>query len=181
MKVHFVVLLLHWGGRVEGGYYPDREQKIQARKLIDNGADLIIGHHTHTLQPYEKYKGKYIYYSLGNFCFADYQTDGIIKHLDKRRRTDSIILQAEFRADNTYKVNMVPIKNKDLIITKNPNGLKKNKIRNVLWKMIFSKKLFWNLYILNLKTVVPITSYLLQSSIPFSEKRKKISSYLLHR
>lgn len=37
---------------------------------IDNGADLVVGHHPHVLQGIEKYKGKYIAYSLGNFCFG---------------------------------------------------------------------------------------------------------------
>lgn len=47
------------------------EWKINAtRKLIDNGADLVIGSHPHVLQPREIYKGKEIIYSLGNFCYG---------------------------------------------------------------------------------------------------------------
>ena len=37
--------------------------------MIDAGADCIIGHHTHTLQTIETYRGKTIYYSIGNFIF----------------------------------------------------------------------------------------------------------------
>ena len=41
-----------------------------SRRLIDNGADLVLGNHPHVLQPREVYKGKEIIYSLGNFCFG---------------------------------------------------------------------------------------------------------------
>ena len=75
-KVDHVVVLLHWGGRVEGGMFPDFDQPGIARQLIDCGADLIIGHHSHTFQPVEVYKGKHIFYSLGNFCFSDFTFEG---------------------------------------------------------------------------------------------------------
>ena len=40
------------------------------RATIDAGADLVLGHHSHRMNPIEEYKGKYICYSLGNFSFA---------------------------------------------------------------------------------------------------------------
>ena len=43
-----------------------------SRKIINAGADLIIGNHTHVIQSYEQYKGKWIFYSLGHFLFPDY-------------------------------------------------------------------------------------------------------------
>lgn len=58
----------HWG--VEGDYYPEDYQTILGEKCIDWGADLVIGHHPHVLQGIDEYKGKYIIYSLGNFCFG---------------------------------------------------------------------------------------------------------------
>lgn len=48
---------------------PNIRQTIFAHTAIDSGADLVIGHHPHVLQPMEIYKGKYIFYSLGNFVF----------------------------------------------------------------------------------------------------------------
>ncbi len=63
----FLVVNLHWG--VEYDLKPSEEQKDVAHKLIDNGADLIIGHHPHVIQPVEIYKNKAIFYSLGNFVF----------------------------------------------------------------------------------------------------------------
>jgi poly-gamma-glutamate synthesis protein (capsule biosynthesis protein) len=63
----YVIVVLHWG--VEYASSPDISQVYQARKLIDSGADAVIGHHPHVSQPVEIYKGKYIFYSLGNFVF----------------------------------------------------------------------------------------------------------------
>ena len=51
-------------------YVPTDIQKQFARLAIDNGADLVLGHHPHVLQPIERYNGKYIVYSLGNFFFG---------------------------------------------------------------------------------------------------------------
>lgn len=45
-------------------------QKSLSHTAIDMGADLVIGHHPHVIQGIEKYKGSYILYSLGNFCFG---------------------------------------------------------------------------------------------------------------
>jgi len=63
----YVVVILHWG--VEYAATPLPDQRYAAHKLIDAGADAIIGHHPHIVQPVEIYKGKYIFYSLGNFVF----------------------------------------------------------------------------------------------------------------
>lgn len=63
-----VIVQIHWG--VEKADSPEEEQVALAHRAIDLGADLVIGHHPHVLQGVEKYKGKYICYSLGNFCFG---------------------------------------------------------------------------------------------------------------
>jgi len=62
-----VIVNLHWG--VEYQKKPTERQKYLARLAIDSGANLIIGHHPHVLQPIEYYKDKPILYSLGNFVF----------------------------------------------------------------------------------------------------------------
>ena len=58
----------HWG--IEREYYPEEYQESLGKKCIDWGYDLVIGHHPHVLQGIEEYQGKYIIYSLGNFCFG---------------------------------------------------------------------------------------------------------------
>ncbi len=63
-----IVVMLHWG--VEGNYYPDAWQVDFAHEVIDWGADLLLGSHPHVLQGMEKYHGKMILYSEGNFCFG---------------------------------------------------------------------------------------------------------------
>lgn len=63
-----IIVNFHWG--IEREYVPNDTQKTLAHLAVDEGADLVIGHHPHVLQGIEKYKGKYIAYSLGNFCFG---------------------------------------------------------------------------------------------------------------
>ena len=62
-----ILVSLHWGQ--EHTMEPTPPQRSIARRLIDAGADALICHHTHSLQTIEQYRGKYIYYSLGNFIF----------------------------------------------------------------------------------------------------------------
>lgn len=61
------ILCFHWGN--EYVHIPSIEQRKLAHKFIDAGADVIAGHHSHVIQPYEEYKGGHIFYSLGNFMF----------------------------------------------------------------------------------------------------------------
>lgn len=63
----FKVLYIHWGNEYINR--PSSAQKKLAHWLIDVGFDLIIGMHPHVLQGFEIYKGKHIFYSLGNFVF----------------------------------------------------------------------------------------------------------------
>lgn len=63
-----VLVSCHWG--TEREYYPEDYQKSLGRKCIDWGADLVVGHHPHVIQGIEEYQGKYIVYSMGNFCFG---------------------------------------------------------------------------------------------------------------
>jgi len=63
-----IVVIFHWGNETET--VPDTNQMTLGRLAIDEGADLVCGHHPHVLQGIETYKGKNIVYSLGNFCFG---------------------------------------------------------------------------------------------------------------
>jgi poly-gamma-glutamate synthesis protein (capsule biosynthesis protein) len=63
-----IIVSPHWG--IESEYYANDYQKNLAYRLIDAGADLIIGNHPHVLQGMECYKGKMICYSLANFSFG---------------------------------------------------------------------------------------------------------------
>lgn len=63
-----IVVIFHWGNETET--VPDNNQTTLGRIAIDEGADLVCGHHPHVLQGIETYKGRNIVYSLGNFCFG---------------------------------------------------------------------------------------------------------------
>lgn len=63
-----IVAIFHWGNETET--VPDSNQTTLGRIAIDEGADLVCGHHPHGLQGIETYKGRNIVYSLGNFCFG---------------------------------------------------------------------------------------------------------------
>lgn len=84
-----VIVSFHWG--TEKSNYPDETQKALAHTAVDSGADLVLGHHPHVLQGIEKYKGKNIVYSLGNFCFG-----GNRNPADK----DTMIFQQTFTFEN---------------------------------------------------------------------------------
>lgn len=64
-----VVVYLHWDYELE--IYPMPTHRTLAKRLIDNGADIILGCHSHCLQGFEKYKNKYIFYGLGNSAFDE--------------------------------------------------------------------------------------------------------------
>ena len=65
---NLIITSFHWG--IEKENTPTSDQIAMAHAAIDAGSDLVLGHHPHVLQGIEVYKGKYICYSLGNFCFG---------------------------------------------------------------------------------------------------------------
>jgi poly-gamma-glutamate synthesis protein (capsule biosynthesis protein) len=70
----FVAVYTHWGDE----YLPATEyEKALAHSFIDAGSDIVIGSHPHIIQAVENYKGKNIYYSLGNFIFDQYWMDEV--------------------------------------------------------------------------------------------------------
>ena len=66
-QVNFIIVIAH-GGR-EHYQLPTPKLRERYRFYVDSGADLVVGHHTHCVSGYEKWNGKYIFYSLGNFIF----------------------------------------------------------------------------------------------------------------
>ena len=103
MGANIIIASCHWG--VEKMYTPTNDQINMAYGLIDYGADIVIGHHPHRLQPIEEYNGKYICYSLSNFCFGG---NNILSD------PDSCIIQCTFIMDSEgqncvdYKLSVIP-------------------------------------------------------------------------
>ena len=98
-----VIVNFHWGN--EKDYKPTNNQIKMGRLAVDAGADLIIGNHSHRMNPIEQYKGKYICYSLGNFCFAGNK---------KPSDMTSIMFQTQFRVKDGQVTNegfrIIPIR-----------------------------------------------------------------------
>ena len=67
-EADLVICCFHWGA--EKDYAPNANQQKLGRLAIDSGADLVVGHHSHRINPIEQYNGRYIVYSVGNFSFA---------------------------------------------------------------------------------------------------------------
>lgn len=88
-SVDLVVVFNHWG--VEAQTSPLGHQQTFGHALVDAGADLVVGAHAHVLQPEEWYRGKLIFYGLGNFVFAGmgfdeaHRTGGLLE-VDLSRR-----------------------------------------------------------------------------------------------
>lgn len=66
-----IIVSLHWGA--EHKLVPVPRQRLDAHLLIQAGADVLVCHHTHTLQTIEDYQGHMIYYSVGNFIFDQHK------------------------------------------------------------------------------------------------------------
>ena len=92
-----VIVSCHWGQ--ESMETPKDYQIELAHKLIDAGADLILGHHPHVIQGIEYYKGKLIAYSLGNFIFGSYS----------KKAKESILLKLSYSNGQITKTEIVPI------------------------------------------------------------------------
>ena len=95
-----IVVIFHWGNETET--IPDSNQTTLGRIAIDEGADLVCGHHPHVLQGIETYKDRNIVYSLGNFCFGGNSSPSDM---------DTMIFQQTFTidADGVKKDNVTNI------------------------------------------------------------------------
>ncbi|HHV28087.1 CapA family protein [Acetivibrio mesophilus] len=94
-----LIVSFHWGKEFD--FYPVESQKSAAHIALDNGADIIIGHHPHVLQGVEIYNGKPIFYSLGNFVF-DRQIP--------RGTDETVMLKVEIEKSKIGKIELVPLK-----------------------------------------------------------------------
>lgn len=173
-EVDYIVLVLHWGGIVENSYYPDWEQPKIAREFIDAGVDLIIGHHSHTIQPYEIYKGKYIFYSIGNFCFDNILHEEKLYSKLNGRKKKSIIVTAEFVA-NSINIELSHIKNNNLIIELSDGIPFRMHLRNLMFRAIKRNKVLWIIFYKTHKLFYPIFDFILNQDGNLFEKLKKMN------
>ncbi|MHB8158645.1 MAG: CapA family protein [Desulfocucumaceae bacterium] len=92
-----VVVSFHWGAELMDT--TKLYQRTLAHFCIDQGADLVLGHHPHILQGMELYRDKLIAYSLGNFAFGS----------RSRKCTESVILKTEFDSTGLKRIDLLPL------------------------------------------------------------------------
>lgn len=133
--VDHVIVLCHWGR--EFVHYPIPEDREIAHAIIDAGASLVIGHHPHVLQGYEKYNSGSIFYSLGNFVFPDQEFPQRLRW-SKTERTGSLALFTFTK--NSFEFNeLIPFRVDSNTITIF-SGINKRRLLNKIdkWSIPFS-------------------------------------------
>lgn len=115
-NANFVFVIVHGGQN----YFdlPSPNIKKRYRFYVELGADLVVSHHSHSVSGYENYKGKYIYYGLGNFLFT--------KHSNKNCWYSGMFLQIQINNNNfdvSYKIISQNKKDFGLILLNEANGL----------------------------------------------------------
>ncbi|MFA6992115.1 MAG: CapA family protein [Candidatus Gracilibacteria bacterium] len=113
-NIDFLIVSIHWGSE----YQHKPNEKIQVavgHAFIDHGADLVIGHHPHVVQPFEIYKDRFIFYSLGNFIFDQYWSADTQKEL-----AAGIILQknGENFSSSAQLIPMLSVRSQPRLLTK---------------------------------------------------------------
>ncbi len=97
--VDIVVVHAHWGH--EDTTFQSERQEVLGRLLIEWGADIVVGHHPHRLQPVEFYRDGILVYSLGNFIFDQNDTLNMVGG----------ILDVRIKGGQITDVNMIPVEN----------------------------------------------------------------------
>jgi poly-gamma-glutamate synthesis protein (capsule biosynthesis protein) len=98
----FVVLSMHWG--ISSSEVVVDYQREIARVAVGAGADLVMGHHPHVIQPIELCGGRPVFYSLGNFAFDWEKMRG--------RRREGLVLQVDTDADPP-RIGLIPVQRND--------------------------------------------------------------------
>lgn len=105
--VDIIAVSLHWG--LDKYHYPLPEQIGWAHEIIDAGANIIIGHHSHCLQAVEIYKKGIIAYSLGNFVFGDFLLlNGNMNRWTKRNRATAL-LRVTIAKEEVMDYEIIPV------------------------------------------------------------------------
>jgi len=108
-KVDILIVSFHWGEEYKK--FANEKQRKLAKTVIDAGADLIIGHHPHVIQNIEKYKNKFIFYSLGNFVFdQDFSKEtmigGGVEVYVKDKKIENIYFR-KFYLNNDFQIESI--------------------------------------------------------------------------
>jgi len=142
-----IILSLHWG--IDYSFYPTQYQVEIARKLVDLGVDIIVGHHTHTFQPFEKYKHGFIFYGLGGLTFGDYYQNEVMKALPIKTKFSGIPI---FSFTNNFHFKKIISVNEligNYLITTKKNLIKWSNRKWIIYRL--KKKNYFIRKIVNIK------------------------------
>jgi poly-gamma-glutamate capsule biosynthesis protein CapA/YwtB (metallophosphatase superfamily) len=119
-----IVVTFHWG--VPYQPQPSSDDRAKAHFAVDCGADAVVGHHPHIVQPFEIYRRCPIFYSVGNFAFGSGNS-----------RAEGLLVSLRFE-DNKTVVNVYPlyVKNRDPRVNYQPKALAGKAAERVLTRMI---------------------------------------------
>lgn len=183
-EVDHLIVSLHWG--VEYAEYPTPDQMKIGHRIIDAGASLIIGHHPHIIQGYEKYKDGVILYSLGNFCDSDLEWHGADKSYRSKLKVadrESILAQVRFSKTNIVHLEFVPTWLNDQGQPEIAKGQKEEELRakflrrsEVIARPDFQA--YWEKMILDKRVGTPFKNWLSQGSIWDKVKNFRPSQFL---
>jgi len=123
-KADFVIVSMHAGTEYAGK--PNKSQVNFAHAAIDAGADLVIGHHPHVVQTMEKYKGKFIFYSLGNFVFDQPQSE---------ETKEGLAVKVYFAKNGINRISLLPVVMENLA---QPRMADKNEADKISQRLNFS-------------------------------------------
>jgi len=126
-----VIVSLHWG--IEKVFYPSPNQIVLAHKLIEAGANIVLGHHPHVLQGIEEYRGGIIIYSLGNFQFEFDQQECYRK--DSKRTNQTIVLSLSISKKGVEHYDIIPMKINDYYCPTLPDISEKKEILEFIYKI----------------------------------------------
>lgn len=115
-EADYTIVNIHWGQEYK--LLSNTHQKNLAYYMIDQGADLIIGHHPHVVQEIEIYNNRPIYYSLGNFIFDQYFSDDTQQGIGVEIlfMEDSFSVRPHAFASRASKVRLMENENSDVFL-----------------------------------------------------------------
>jgi poly-gamma-glutamate capsule biosynthesis protein CapA/YwtB (metallophosphatase superfamily) len=123
-QVDRVVVTFHWGVPYER--QPSSVDQAKARLAVDYGADAVIGHHPHIVQPAEVYRGRPIFYSVGNFAFGSGNT-----------RAEGLAVGLRFdERETVVEVYPLYVKNRDPRVNYQPQLLRGRGAERVLRQLV---------------------------------------------
>jgi poly-gamma-glutamate synthesis protein (capsule biosynthesis protein) len=165
---NLVIVSIHWGSELLE--WPNREQRETAKWLVKNGADLIIGSHSHVIQKPEIIEGKTVFFSLGNHLFdqkypgtkegliADiriqngkYSCNGIIT------KTKANSFYPEINETRNFDFNSIPLRNNPLKIDNyilKPLSISDSSQNRTILEAYQKGKKIWSTYPMSLISII---------------------------